>query len=147
MRPASWRPSTAAWCATAKTPHRSPRRHQRPRFAEVHHHRQRAEGNLDPACRQRRADAPEGDDKWTLNFDVYAKPLHDKEIHTITVTDVYNVLEPLWLTIPVAAGEFRGRLERVFKRWIATERAKGNTDVIINPATRDLLVPLLPRQP
>ncbi|MEY9184680.1 integrase [Bradyrhizobium sp. USDA 326] len=85
-------------------------------------------------------------EKWQRDIDTYSKPLHGKQVHTITVDDAIGVLKPLWLTIPTTATEFRGRLERVFKRWIAAERAKGNTAVIINPAAKDLVLPFLPTQ-
>jgi integrase len=85
-------------------------------------------------------------EKWQRDIDTYSKPLHGRQVHTISVDDVVAVLQPLWLTVPTTATEFRGRLERVFKRWIAAERAKGITDVIINPAAKDLVLPFLPTQ-
>ncbi|WLB24978.1 integrase arm-type DNA-binding domain-containing protein [Bradyrhizobium japonicum] len=86
-------------------------------------------------------------EKWQRDLDVYSKPLHGKQVHTITVADVVATLEPMWLTIPTSAAEFRGRLERVFRRWIASERAKGNVAVIINPATKEMVEPFLAKQP
>jgi integrase len=86
-------------------------------------------------------------EKWTLNVETYAKPLHGRQMHTITVDDIIKLLEPIWLTIAPAAGEFRGRLEAIFKQWIAIERGKGVTSHIINPASRDYISCLLPKQP
>jgi len=84
-------------------------------------------------------------EKWRRCINAYAAPLHDTAINQIGVDDVIKVLEPIWLTRPVAARETRAHLQRIF----GAAKAMGHIDRNkINPATwDDNLKHLLPRQP
>jgi integrase len=82
--------------------------------------------------------------RWDRGVNVYAAPLHDKEIATITRQDVVACLEPIWLTIPVAAKKFQSHLVDVFDRAVAAEII---SDQVRNPADFALLKKLLEKQP
>jgi hypothetical protein len=80
---------------------------------------------------------------WKRTVDVHFKPLHTKQVHEITISDVVAVLEPLYRDIPSVGREARQRLEYIFNAAIALyPKAVGR-----NNASRSLLASLLPRLP
>ncbi|MEK9285406.1 MULTISPECIES: hypothetical protein [unclassified Bradyrhizobium] len=96
----------------------------------------------DAACKgMKNAKAKE---KWQLNVTAYFAPLHHKQVHEITTQDVLDVLLAIWLSIPFAAGEARGRLQKIFDTAAALGHRPKNER---NIAELALLKPLLPKQP
>jgi len=49
---------------------------------------------------------------WRLSFTVYCKPMRDKPIAEISVTDILEVLKPIWLSKHTTATRVRGRIEQ-----------------------------------
>jgi integrase len=52
-------------------------------------------------------------DQWRMTLDVYAAPLHEKPVDTITTADILAILKPIWTTKPETASRVRGRVEMV----------------------------------
>src|SRR5271166_1366398 len=52
-------------------------------------------------------------DQWHMTLDVYAAPLHEKPVDTITTADILAILKPIWTTKPETASRVRGRVEMV----------------------------------
>jgi integrase len=52
-------------------------------------------------------------DQWRMTLDVYAAPLHDKPVDTITTADILAILKPIWTTKPETAFRVKGRIEMV----------------------------------
>jgi integrase len=82
--------------------------------------------------------------RWDLGMNVYAKPLHDLKIATITRQQVVNCLRPIWLDIPVAAKKFQTQLHDLFVRAIAADKLPATAP---NPADWTFLKKLLDQQP
>ena len=89
--------------------------------------------DLSPTLKDAKARQP-----WELALKVYAKPLHDQRLNTITSTDVAAVLRPIWQTKKETARRLRWRLEAVFSAAaVAGYREKDATGQVItvrNPA-------------
>lgn len=79
---------------------------------------------------------------WKRDLEVRCAPLRPKALRDISTNDVLGVLTPIWLTIPRAATDTRGRIERVFDAAKAKGLRSGE-----NPARwRGNLKELLPRK-
>lgn len=50
-------------------------------------------------------------DQWTNTLKTHAALLWDKPVGTITTTDVLEVLNPIWSTVPETATRVRARIE------------------------------------
>ncbi|UQD96122.1 tyrosine-type recombinase/integrase [Bradyrhizobium japonicum] len=81
-------------------------------------------------------------DKWQMNVDVYFAPIHAKHMHELGVEDMLAVLLPIWTRIPVAAGEARGRLQRIVQASMSLGHRPLNE---ANIASLTVLEPLLPQ--
>ena len=51
--------------------------------------------------------------QWRMTLDVYAAPLHEKPVDTITTADILAILKPIWTTKPETAFRVKGRIEMV----------------------------------
>ena len=51
--------------------------------------------------------------QWKMTLSVYAGPLREMPVDTISTENVLAVLKPLWTTKPETASRLRGRIERV----------------------------------
>jgi integrase len=79
--------------------------------------------------------------QWAMTLKVYAAPLREKPVDSITTEDVLAVLRPVWLEKPETASRLRGRVERVLN----AAKAKGYR-IGENPAAwRGHLDNLLPK--
>jgi integrase len=80
--------------------------------------------------------------QWRMTLTKYAGPLRDRAVADISVTDVREVLEPIWRPIPETASRLRGRIEAVLDYAIVSGWRSGP-----NPAVwRGHLDRLLPRR-
>jgi integrase len=80
---------------------------------------------------------------WKRTIDVHFKALHTTQVHEIEISDVVEVLEPLYRDIPSVGREARQRLEYILNGAIALyPKAMGR-----NNASRGLLASLLPKLP
>ena len=52
-------------------------------------------------------------EQWHNTLNTYAKPLHNKLLTEITTPDVFEILQPIWLTKNETASRLRGRIEAV----------------------------------
>ena len=80
---------------------------------------------------------------WDRGMNVYAKSLHNRKLATITRQDIVDCLDPIWMTIPVAAKKFQGQLFDLFDRAVAAGRFP---ETARNPADWNMLRKLLERQ-
>ena len=79
--------------------------------------------------------------QWAMTLKVYAAPLREKPVDSLTTEDVLAVLRPIWLEKPETASRLRGRVERVLN----AAKAKGYR-IGENPAAwRGHLDKLLPK--
>jgi integrase len=79
--------------------------------------------------------------KWKYNIQVRCKPLHSKRVDQIGTKEVLSIIEPIWLTTPVAARDMRQQLEAILSAAKAAGHRTGE-----NPAQwKDCLEHLLPK--
>lgn len=52
-------------------------------------------------------------EQWHNTLNTYAKPLHNKLLTEITTPDIFEILQPIWLTKNETASRLRGRIEAV----------------------------------
>lgn len=81
-------------------------------------------------------------DRWRRCVNKDFKPLHEKQMHEITVEDIVECLRPRWIKNEVIANDMRARLETIFDAAAALKA--GRTMEERNIASRALVVPLLP---
>jgi integrase len=79
--------------------------------------------------------------QWMMTLTVYAAPLREKPVDSITTEDVLAVLRPIWLKKPETASRLRGRIERVLN----AAKAKGYRTGENPAAWRGHLDNLLPK--
>jgi integrase len=80
--------------------------------------------------------------EWIHLQESVSRPLHSKDIATITSSDLIKVLRPKWTTTPVSAKKAQQRLERFF-RWSKANKLRTGP----NPAAwRENLEDALPKQ-
>jgi integrase len=80
-------------------------------------------------------------ERWWRNVNVYFKPLHDKQLHEITVDDIAGLLKSRWATQECIANDMRSRLETIFD----AAASRGHRSMSErNIASRALVEPLLP---
>lgn len=68
--------------------------------------------------------------KWKRTVDVHTKPLHKKRLDQITTNDVQAMLEPIWLTTPVAARDVRQHVEAILSAAKAAGHRKGDNPAV-----------------
>jgi integrase len=68
--------------------------------------------------------------KWKRTVEVHSKPLHKKRLDKIVTQDVLAVLEPIWLTTPVAARDVRQHLEAILSAAKAAGHRKGENPAV-----------------
>ena len=79
--------------------------------------------------------------QWAMTLKVYAAPLREKAVDSITTEDVLAVLHPIWREKPETASRLRGRVERVLN----AAKAKGYRTGENPAAWRGHLDNLLPK--
>jgi integrase len=76
--------------------------------------------------------------QWRHSIEVQAKPLRQKAISSLGVSDIERLLKPLWEQTPAAAEKLRHRIERTFSYAIAKGYCAGP-----NPASKGMLKDIL----
>lgn len=75
--------------------------------------------------------------QWRASLDLHAVPkIGDKDVGTITIDDVKEVLKPIWATKTDTARRVRGRMESVFA-WAIDEGCR-ETDNPASPKTLEV---------
>lgn len=81
-------------------------------------------------------------DQWRMTLKKICAPIRDKAIADITVTDIVDLLKPIWIATPETANRARGRLERIFEAATLQDIYSGR-----NPAHRPHIKLLMPKRP
>ena len=68
--------------------------------------------------------------QWFSTLDTYAKPIHRLQVSEVSTRDVFQILNPIWMTKHETASRLRGRIEAVLDYGKAMGWREGD-----NPAT------------